>query len=259
MSGVYFNDGISFSFANNTFLDSGGRLVLVRNIAAFTERYGPGAASAIAGEYSGRLSNDGERVTLSRTGTGELQNFVYNDQAPWPMLADGHGYSMILVDAINNPAHAVPTNWLANAMMGGSPGASDSALMTTYAAWRSENNIVDDSSDDDGDQISAFGEYGFGSDPTRPDTRALPRAVAVTQAGIDYLAITFEKNLLATDVNFQIEESTDLSTWTDVPDAVVVSETPNPVTRTSTVTVRSTTPATLGKQQYLRVRLSLME
>ncbi|MGI9242108.1 MAG: hypothetical protein ACR2RV_15020, partial [Verrucomicrobiales bacterium] len=186
-------------------------------------------------------------------------NFVYNDQAPWPLLADGHGYSMILVDAINNPEHADPSNWLANAMMGGSPGGTDGALMSTYSTWRSENNITDDSSDDDGDQISAFGEYGFGSDPSKPDARGLPSALAVRQGGADYLAITFEKNLLATDVNFQIEESTDLSSWTVVPDAVVVSETLNPEARTSTVTIRSTTPATGDNNQYLRVRLSLIE
>ena len=49
LTGVHFSDGITFDFPENTTLARRTRLILVRDLAAFTERYGEHAASAIAG------------------------------------------------------------------------------------------------------------------------------------------------------------------------------------------------------------------
>ena len=49
LSGVYFNEGISFFFAENTILEPNHRLVLVRDLEAFTARYGNLTQGKIAG------------------------------------------------------------------------------------------------------------------------------------------------------------------------------------------------------------------
>ncbi|HAN83955.1 MAG TPA: hypothetical protein DCQ59_12080, partial [Verrucomicrobiales bacterium] len=68
LSGVYFNEGISFFFADNTILEPNRRLVLVRDLEAFTARYGNLTQGKIAGEFGGRLSNDGEELLMRKAG-----------------------------------------------------------------------------------------------------------------------------------------------------------------------------------------------
>ncbi len=125
LTGVLFSNGISFAFADHTLLASGARLVLVRDLAAFTARYGPPDPGLVGGEYSGRLSNDGEQLTLAKLGFGTLHELTYSDQPPWPVDADGIGYSLILLAPANNPDPAVPANWAAGSTLGGTPGAPD--------------------------------------------------------------------------------------------------------------------------------------
>ena len=65
LSGIHFTRGIQFDFAGSevTSLAPDEFVVLVSNLAAFEARYGPGIN--VAGEYTGRLNNGGERVTVS--------------------------------------------------------------------------------------------------------------------------------------------------------------------------------------------------
>ncbi len=64
ISGVHFPNGISFRFPNGTRLGAGRFAVLVRNPDAFRARY---PNRAVAGVYSGRLSNSGERLDRKST------------------------------------------------------------------------------------------------------------------------------------------------------------------------------------------------
>ena len=125
LTGVLFDDGISFVFPDNTLLASGARIVLVRDLDAFTARYGSLSPGVIAGQYTGRLSNDGERLALSKNGTGVLHEVTYNDQLPWPTDADGIGYPLFLVDPTSSPNHQLENSWSAHAVLGGTPGVAD--------------------------------------------------------------------------------------------------------------------------------------
>jgi hypothetical protein len=87
----------------------------------------------VLGPYSGRLDNDGERITLWRPDTpqpaveGEaplvpmiaVDSVRYNDALPWPLEADGQGASL---QRVNATAYANdPVSWIAN-FRGGTPG-----------------------------------------------------------------------------------------------------------------------------------------
>lgn len=120
LAGVRFVDGIEFDFTGSrrTLLAPGQYVLLVKNLGAFEARYGFGLP--IAGEYEGRLSNAGEHIELIDAEGRTLLEFTYGTEAPWPVLADGSGPSLEIVDVTADPAS--PENWQASDLHGGSPG-----------------------------------------------------------------------------------------------------------------------------------------
>jgi hypothetical protein len=260
LSDVEFSDGIVFVFPPNTVLGAGARAIVVRNEAAFTARYGELPEGLVIGQYSGRLSNDGEQVILTSNSAGDLHDFTYNDQAPWPTLPDGDGHSLVLVEPASGPDHAEPTSWLPHAKIGGAPGEDDNTIAPgSYLAWKNANGISNDGGDEDGDLIMNFAEYAMGTLPRSPDSGVLPRPMTVRVGVDDFLAITFQKSLLATDVTFEIQTSTDLSNWITGDAFTMVSEIPNGDGEIAAAIWRSTAPITSSKIQYLRVRISLAQ
>lgn len=122
LSGVYFTDGIRFSFPIGTRLGTGGFVLLAGNAARFAERY-PGAR--LDGVYEGGLANGGERVELAHADGTPLFSVGYGDDLPWPITADGDGFSLVPVNPDLNPAPDDAGNWRASSQIGGSPGRDD--------------------------------------------------------------------------------------------------------------------------------------
>jgi hypothetical protein len=134
LSGVSFNQGITFDFAAGSVTALGpGRFVLVvRNEAACLSRYGPALAGVIAGEYQGKLANEGETISLVDRWNGTIAEFTYDDGPDWPQAADGGGHSLVPRAAalLAEPQGSLndPANWRASASIHGSPGRDDPAL-----------------------------------------------------------------------------------------------------------------------------------
>jgi len=117
-----FTAGISFTFTNGTQLGPGQFFVLARNPGALQTRY-PGLV--VNGTYSGRLDNAGETVQLSSPNGGVVWSVTYNDRAPWPLAADGHGFSLIPRQPLAHPNSDNGAHWRASSLAGGSPGTDD--------------------------------------------------------------------------------------------------------------------------------------
>jgi hypothetical protein len=122
LGGLTFTAGISFTFTNGTLLGPGQFFVLVRNTLAFQTKY-PGVSAN--GIYTGRLDNGGETIRLSTPLGDSVLSVAYNDRAPWPLAADGYGFSIVPQNAFAPDNSDDGTHWRASNSNGGSPGADD--------------------------------------------------------------------------------------------------------------------------------------
>ena len=137
LTSVSFVDGITFDFnmASVTSLGPGEFVLVVRNQAAFESRYGAGLSTKITGEYSGKLANNGENVSLIDLWNGTVAEFAYNDSRGWPLSAAGGGHSLVpLITALSGEPDGSLNyggNWRASTYIGGSPGTEDPEPETT--------------------------------------------------------------------------------------------------------------------------------
>ncbi|MBN1676817.1 MAG: lamin tail domain-containing protein [Kiritimatiellae bacterium] len=118
-------DGDAYVFPRGAELGPGAFALLVRDEAAFTNRY-PGVKESVAlfGVYRGKLQNDGERISLSDSDGRTITSVRYNDRDPWPREADGDGFSLVFDGAGDQDD---PLKWRASNLIGGSPGRDDGA------------------------------------------------------------------------------------------------------------------------------------
>jgi hypothetical protein len=107
-------------------LAPGGYVLIVGNLAAFSARYDANGLN-IAGQYSGRLNNAGERLLLVDANTTPLHDFTYDDA--WHPTTDGDGPSMVVVDiAAAKSQWNDPSGWRPSTSTGGSPGGPDGSV-----------------------------------------------------------------------------------------------------------------------------------
>lgn len=190
LAGVVFTGGISFSFSNNTILEAGERLLLVADLDGFKAAFGN--ELPIAGSYTGRLDNGGESLSLDAADGTPISNFRYNDRAPWPLPADGNGYSLTLISPSSNPDLSDAVNWRASANLGGSPGRSDTLPF-------------------EGSTAAELFEYAL-NDPTDGISGSFQN-LENNGSFDDYLVVTVAAKLAADDAQFAIEFSQDLENW----------------------------------------------
>lgn len=122
VSGVFFSDGIVFTFPGSTVLQPGEYFVLVRDtdVSLFSSVY-PGVP--VDGIYTGALDNGGETLQLSSASAVAFLTLTYNDGNGWPGIADGVGFSLVINNPQGDPND--PSNWRGSAQDGGSPGDSE--------------------------------------------------------------------------------------------------------------------------------------
>ncbi len=109
VSGWHLRDAVDFTFPDGTSIAAGGFAVIANDKAAFDTSH-PGVVAV--GQFSGSLSNAGERITLEDALGNVVDDVNYNTRKPWPEFADGGGSSLELRDpAADNSA---PEAWAAS-------------------------------------------------------------------------------------------------------------------------------------------------
>jgi len=130
LAGWCFSDAILGCFTAGHSIPAGGFLVAAADPTRFATSYG--FAPHLV--YTLTLDNNGERIALA-DGTGALiDELTYDDGPPWPVLPDGLGPSLELIDAAQN--NDQPRNWRASvAATGSTPGAPNSVAAVGLPPW----------------------------------------------------------------------------------------------------------------------------
>ena len=252
LGGVQFIRGISFAFPDNYTLAGGARTLVVKNLAAFTARYGAG--HSIAGTYpEPNLSNNGETITLVDALGEIIQSFSYDDD--WAPLSDGGGRSLVIRDP-SGPVLGwqLPSAW-ALGVPGGSPGSAGAGVHQEFALWRHSHF--------DAVQLADPLVSGPLADPAAGGMPNLVRyalglfpqsAVAGKEPGIGSsgpaLHFDFRRLKQAVDLQYVVESSPDSVVWTAVPGSPAVVADNGDGTETLRVAVPSA-PA----RQFVRLRI----
>jgi hypothetical protein len=207
-------DGIDFDFPTDppVTLAAGERILLVRSLTSFGAAWSVPSGIQKFQWTTGALDNAGETVQLAKPGGVDALNVTqyvridrvnYDDTAPWPITPDGAGPSLTKISETDYGNDAI--NWRAvTASPGGTPPGP------TFATWAAGNGVTTATGDDDGDGLSNLMEYALGTNPTSANVAA---PLTVTREG-NQLAIAYGVNVQTPDVAFQVEGSSDLTTWT---------------------------------------------
>lgn len=193
LGGTSFAEGIEFTFDEKATLAPGQRAVLVADQTAFEAIFG--GDLTIFGTYTSRLSDGGERLTLSAPDGSILHSLRYRDRSPWPVDADGSGYGLVLISPQSAPDHELPESWRASVKIGGSPGVNDTVPYTGVNA----DDLL---------------EYVLGD----------PGAFGISVVnGVSFLE--FPRIAGTDDVIIRVEVSDDLKTWRS-DEAILIEQLP---------------------------------
>ncbi|HAT19095.1 MAG TPA: hypothetical protein DCS85_02965, partial [Verrucomicrobiales bacterium] len=251
LTNVRFTEGIRFNFTESltgVVLAAGERIAIVNDLAAFSHRYPAVPAAAIAGEFTGNLSDGGEALLLMATDETTIRSFTYGDLPPWPAAADGLGPSLVLVHPEGNPDHGDPLNWRSSVSAGGNPDASDAVVFAGNANADRDSNGLPDLID------HVLGNL-FLPEEARPTGGIEAGGVGgVTE---DYFTFSYRRNLAADDVIDLVEVSEDLENWNSGSGYAVPVATVNLGDGTALVTWRAAQPTHRAPQLYFRLRSQL--
>ena len=135
LNGVRFSEAIDFSFNEDKFLSPGEFVVIVSDSNGFHSRY---PDVFVDGQYSSQLANSGEEIVVSIL-NDILISFEYSDDLPWPVLADGAGFSLVPMSENFDASQGDATYWRNSSHIHGSPGSDDTNLLVSYSGlWINE-------------------------------------------------------------------------------------------------------------------------
>jgi hypothetical protein len=146
LSGWSFRKGVRFEFASGVKLAPGGFVVIARDKRAFARHYTNGIV--LVGDFEGKLSHNGEEITLANRDGTTVDSVHYGDHGTWPHGADG--YSPSLERICPASASDEPGNWAASRMpenvrSAGTPGRTNdsySANLPPIVSKVAFSNIV---------------------------------------------------------------------------------------------------------------------
>ena len=153
---VRFTEGIDFTFPDME-LGPDECVVVVKNQSAFEAQYG--LAVNIAGQYTGSLANNGERIKLVDAIGRTILDFEYEDG--WRPITDGDGFSLTVIDPSDSAVYGsegLVAHWKFDDGSGGtaidSAGTNNGTLVgdPTWTAGRVDGAL---SLDGSGDYVSA--------------------------------------------------------------------------------------------------------
>lgn len=125
-----------FRFAPGTTLQANEYAVIVRDSILFKTIYTHPVR--MLGQMNYGLSGGGDQVRVFDAFGSLIDSVQYDDAAPWPLAADGEGYSLELIDLSSD--NTLPQSWRASNNLLGSPGLLN-GLATSSEANSTEKPV----------------------------------------------------------------------------------------------------------------------
>lgn len=267
LEGVEFTAGISFNFTTQSSiatLGPGERLVIVRTLNAFQQRYPdasyPGLSAKIAGVYTNSLDNGGEQLILrNMIAAADIANFTFRDSVGWPKGPDSAHGTLVFPSTNTAPAYMNEgTNWAGHALAHGNPGGPD---ISGYTAWATPFGASGNGSGDaDGDGVLDLNEYILGTNPNVPSSNlpvgAKQSLIVGVNPAADYLSLTYTRAAGNADATVVCETTDDLATGF-TPNGVLVNRVYNVAGNTETFIFRHPNPISGAPKQFMRIKSTL--
>ena len=211
--------GIDFDFKPGSIIKTGEYLLIVRNRVALESRYGAGLPIAGEWEADNKLDNAGENIKLSFGAGTPIIEVTYDDKEPWPISADGDGFTLNLTDPknVSQENHGEANNWYSGVA---SPGSEGGNAALTFNIWASDNGLdpaATKTDDPDGDGIVNLMEYALSSNPIATSRGDLPQIAMQTldleDQPKEYITYSFTRQGQTSDLIYSVEVSEDLKEW----------------------------------------------
>src|SRR5881628_1815166 len=148
ISGWSIAGAIQYSFPSNTIVRGGAFLVVAISPGALLAATG---LTNVAGPFTGRLSNNGERLQLVNNSGRVVDEVNYGVDGDWPVAPDGSGVSLAKLDP--ETASGPAENWASSEQVGGTPGAENfpflngtapgTRLLPIDTAWKYNDSGTD--------------------------------------------------------------------------------------------------------------------
>ena len=202
-------------------IGAGEYLLVVANRESFLSKYGQQISDQIIGSWSGgRLNNNGEEIALLDKDGNLVTSFIYNNTEPWPTQPDEEGYSLVL----SNPLLGNTSDgslWTSSSGIGGSPGKAES-INEAFATWMEARNETNPLAIKGGDLLNNLLTYAFGIDLMEKNPQlGIPSLDIVELEGNEYFALEYRKRKDAPGMEFIVETSNDLTSWSQDQNRVI--------------------------------------
>ena len=203
--------------------------------------------SFLEDDGSNKLSNAGERIVLQGSANTIISEVSYDDGRPWPISADGDGYSLtLMMPGINDPVEA--RSWRSSFDLGGSPGFSDFVPLQSWVESYGGVSLLNDA---DGDGRLSILEYLENTNPLKKDYST--KEIKLTEEG--ELRLEIKQTIGHDQVYFSAERSDELSLW--IKEGIEYRGRINNGDGTETVRFRiDDSVDSLSKNQFLRLSVS---
>ena len=224
--------------------------------ASFLYSSPPSLPAAPAGPAATRTGNQIDLSwTASATATGYYVKRATSAGGPYVTVAQVSGTAYSDTSLTASPTHYYVVSAI-NASGEGANSAEVSASLTSAQSWRmthfgttDNTGSAADDADPDGDSVSNLFERAFAGDPLVAETGLLPYVDGAQPA----LALVYRHAKTATDITFQVQESTDLSgsPWAAAAGSSTVIE-----DHADYEVIRYSRPLGAGPRIFLRLQLS---
>lgn len=172
-------------------------------------------------------------------------------------------YDCVVFDARNQNTTLVIENLRIEHYSDYTPSPVESWRITHFGD-ASDSGFGANLADPDTDGLENLLEYALGTDPNAQDANGVIVPSLQTVADSSYLTLAFKRNQNASDLNWIIEKSDNLSDWHSVwdhaaGDPTYVVNTVDHGDSTETLSIRHTDPIQGSDKQFLRLRVVLLD